>query len=308
MSDRSGILLPIRTMMDARVFYQAEELKLIYTSKEGEVIIDNEIDVWNSGISTIYYSGDWKSPLVLYSLSSMLCDVLQLKDMEREFALILQLSDKEIKQWLIKNSYNITLIEEFGLFVSEYWEESLKEEYSEEISNEVQHEILKVEIFEEKVKVSDIDFSAIAPVQKAVSDIQSSSVVVDYQIIENSKVRTDIGRWSEEYIYEYFKSNPVVFTSVNWLNEEGESNQPYDFEVVENGVERLIEVKGTPSLDKNLIYLSKKEWQVMIETGKAYSIFRVYGAGSESNYMHRIDDVKSLLNDGSIDFTVEMFL
>lgn len=53
----------------------------------------------------------------------------------------------------------------------------------------------------------------LAPVQKTLSDIQSS-VASDYQKIECSIIRTDIGRWSEEYIYEYFKSNPTVFTSV----------------------------------------------------------------------------------------------
>lgn len=46
------------------------------------------------------------------------------------------------------------------------------------------------------------------------------------------------------------------------MNEEDESYMPYDFIVTEDGNRHFIEVKGTPSKEKSVFYMSQDEWQV----------------------------------------------
>ena len=103
-----------------------------------------------------------------------------------------------------------------------------------------------------------------------------------YAELPNADDRLVVGRWCEEYIYEYFIERPAIFSAVNWVNQYEESGRPYDFTVVQNGVTRYIEVKGTPSSQKNIVYLSAAEWQCMFAHKENYSLFRVYHAGKES--------------------------
>lgn len=303
-----GIANQLREKIEARNFYKAEQLKLTYMSDEGEAIIDNEIEVWNTLEPAIYYTGNWKLPLTLYSLSSILCDVLQLKNMEREFALMILLSDDEIKKWLIKNNYDIEPIKEFGLFsLQNNNNEGIKAAEVSPDEESVQEQSLKIDFFEVKIKVKDIDFSNVTPIER-LNNEKVFSNSNEYKQIEDEGIRINIGRWSEEYVFEYFKSKPTVFRDIKWMNEEKESHLPYDFEVVDNGVHKLIEVKGTPSLKKTVAHISKNEWQVLTEKGEDYSIFRVYGAGTEKSYMERIDNPKNIIDQGSIDFKVELLI
>lgn len=74
------------------------------------------------------------------------------------------------------------------------------------------------------------------------------------------------------------------FSSIEWVNENGESRLPYDLRVAENGVDKYIEVKGTPSTEKGEFYFSVAEWQWMFTHKDRYSIYRVFEAGEETAY------------------------
>ena len=84
------------------------------------------------------------------------------------------------------------------------------------------------------------------------------------------------------------------------MNQHAESGKPYDFTVVQNGVTRYIEVKGTPSLHKNIIYLSAAEWQWMFAHKENYSLFRVYHAGKEDATYHEIINPSSKILAGEL--------
>lgn len=109
-----------------------------------------------------------------------------------------------------------------------------------------------------------------------------------YAELSNATDRLVVGRWCEELIYNYFIERPAIFSAVNWLNQHGESSRSYDFTVVQDGITRYVEVKGTPSLHKNIVYLSAAEWQCMFTHKENYSLFRVYHAGKESATYHEI--------------------
>ena len=100
-----------------------------------------------------------------------------------------------------------------------------------------------------------------------------------YSQIESDEDRTAIGRWCEVYVNRLLTNEPGRFTQVEWANATGESGKPYDFKVVEHGVEKYIEVKGTPSVDKAEFYFSTSEWRVLFEQQERYSVYRVFEAG-----------------------------
>src|SRR5690606_25979846 len=110
----------------------------------------------------------------------------------------------------------------------------------------------------------------------------------------------DIGRWSEEFVFGYLNKNAATYTKISWLNEEKESMLPYDFEVIEKGVTKFIEVKGTPSSSKEMIYMSPAEWKVMFDNGLNYSIFRIYGVGTKDVKFERIDNVRQMVESGIV--------
>lgn len=121
-----------------------------------------------------------------------------------------------------------------------------------------------------------------------------------YAELPNATDRLVVGRWCEELIYNYFMERPTIFSAVNWLNQHGESGRPYDLTVVQNGVTRYVEVKGTPSLHKNIVYLSAAEWQWMFTHKENYSLFRVYHAGKESATYHEIINPSSKILAGEL--------
>ena len=92
--------------------------------------------------------------------------------------------------------------------------------------------------------------------------------------------------------------NQELYTNINWMNELKESNLPYDFTVMENGKHKYIEVKGTPSKDKELFPISQAEWRLLFENGSDYIIFRVYGVGSEQYRFERIDNPAEKIQKG----------
>jgi hypothetical protein len=88
-------------------------------------------------------------------------------------------------------------------------------------------------------------------------------------------------------------------TKVIWENKDTESGKPYDFQIIENGIEKFIDVKGTPSEIKDVIYLSPNEWVFMFDKGENYSIYRVYNAGKSAR-IEIIENPSSLLQQGKI--------
>ena len=104
--------------------------------------------------------------------------------------------------------------------------------------------------------------------------------------LANEADRIAIGRWCEGFVQQLLAREPSRFSYVEWVNENGESRLPYDFRVVEHGIEKYIEVKGTPSAGKGEFYFSVAEWQWLFTHKDRYSIYRVFEAGE--NTVHEV--------------------
>ena len=127
-----------------------------------------------------------------------------------------------------------------------------------------------------------------------------AETVVEYAEISNSEVRDQVGRWCEEFVDKYLRENVSKYSNVLWVNKDGESGKPYDFEVVENGNTKYIDVKGTPSSEKDIAYMSPTEWAFMFENGENYSLYRVYNAGKKSARITVMDNPRNTIEQGGL--------
>lgn len=117
----------------------------------------------------------------------------------------------------------------------------------------------------EKVYLAD-DYKPILPLEKMIPEqsmpeptsLNYISNARQYNRLEDNDVKIDIGRWCEEYVFNYLKSQNI-YSTVEWMNQEKEAFLPYDFIVRDNQSEQFIEVKGTPSNSKSEFYMSKNE-------------------------------------------------
>lgn len=97
-----------------------------------------------------------------------------------------------------------------------------------------------------------------------------------YMQLASEEERTRIGRLAEEHVHQLLVDEPARFTHVEWVNQGGESYKPYDFKVMERGVEKYLEVKGTPSPNKDEAYFSAAEWRFLFEQQHQHAIYRVF--------------------------------
>lgn len=140
--------------------------------------------------------------------------------------------------------------------------------------------------------VKDIPAADIIVTKLASTSLIAPSIVLSNKIPDaETEKRTDIGKWCEELIYKYLLKKSADYSEIEWPNQHQESGKPYDFKVRQHGVTRYIEVKGTPSQQKDIVYLSRAEWQLMFQQKEQYSLFRVYGAGQEHAY--RIEEIEN---------------
>ncbi|KAA6338403.1 hypothetical protein EZS27_013604 [termite gut metagenome] len=152
--------------------------------------------------------------------------------------------------------------------------------------------------FEPTYTPDEFDHSKISVAKKEYLNV-SQLVRTEHLEIKNQEVREEVGRWSEEFVYKIL-SEQNIFSKIEWVNKGGESGLPYDFKVIENGIEKYIDAKGTPSSGKDIVYLSPNEWIFMFDKGEIYSIYRIYDAGKSTARIETIENPSDLLIKGKI--------
>ena len=117
-------------------------------------------------------------------------------------------------------------------------------------------------------------------------------------ITENREVNEKVRDASERFLNEMLKSK--YSDRLKWLNENGESGEDHDFEVLEddNLVEYFIECKGTKGKEL-FFYLTKNEWKLFIDNTKNYQIYFIYNALSSPEFI-KIDNLLDWILKGKI--------
>ncbi|WP_177734462.1 protein NO VEIN domain-containing protein [Flavobacterium inviolabile] len=125
------------------------------------------------------------------------------------------------------------------------------------------------------------------------SGIDSTTLTIDEDYSEAIRLK------SETYLYSklceiYEKEN------VNWLNQNGESNQSYDFEVLNpNGTVQLyIECKGT-AYNKSTFYLTAKEWHFFLSQKENYQVYRILNIENEPS-IYLIENLFESIFNGKV--------
>lgn len=297
------------TIVTKTDFFNVAEIKLSF-KYQNETIEGASLNVFKD-LNSFYFKGRWRSPITMFTLIPELSSMLQVTGLNDELRLLLQLDEVEIIEWLTGLGYNILDIKRKPEYQTAKQKTKIvatvktgttitaesevvepEEEYQEYVESP------QPESFEPEVKAQDIDTSYIKPRWKK-SVIDNSTEQPQYEEIVDNDIRFAIGRWSEEFVFENLHKWGN-YSEIVWENEIVESGKPYDFKFIENGKTKFIEVKGTPSSKKDLIYLSSNEWNLMFEQKKDYTIIRVYNAGKTNVFPEIIENPSQQIEQGSI--------
>lgn len=276
-------------------FYSASAINLFFTYQDKEFhgaplkVLREKQD--------FYFTGDWRSPLNKYLLLPALSTLLDLTGFDQELRLLLELSTEELFEWLeteridpqtilarcqavdARTAYQLPL----PVGLTEY-----RTPAPLTASPNVPPPVYTGQPFQSVTAVEDVELGT-ATIGTATTTsstwFSSSTASTDdgftppertYTALENEEDRMAVGRWAEAYVSRKLVQERERFTHVEWANEFGESYKPYDFKVMENGQEKYIEVKGTPSPDKDEAYFSTSEWRLLFEQQQHYAIYRVF--------------------------------
>ncbi len=301
-TDVSSSRADLFKLISSTKFFSAESLSLVYKDESGSIIFSTSIETWHNRNGEFYYIGKWNSPLTLYSLGTSLSEFLKIKDAEREIGLILQLEETDIERWLLDKGY----------VIPSTWSDTVELTFPEEVvqlhpnENEVESHptsdesfTLEVSEFVPEINVEDLDFDKVEGIKKSTNSITTIVSPTSYAA-PSTKSSVDIGRWSEKFMFEYFKSRTDIYKDVVWNNEREESYLDHDITLTENGTARLIEVKGTPSSSKEVFPISLNEWKLMFSIGDKYSIYRVFNAGKPNANYIAIDNPADMIAKGEM--------
>lgn len=295
-TDIMQVYTALNQKIDSTSFYCANKLALSYKTQSDLEIFSSEIISWFE-VDSFYYHQTWDSPLALYSLSKSLCSFLSIDNLDRELALFLQISSTEICDWLTSKGYvipeNFRIVEVGIVDVLETVNDSVVEYIAD-------NDTSFVEEFIPESGAEDANTSNLVVEKVPDSYTPSTNNTKSYKSLKNDEVKINVGRWAEEYVNKYLNEQSDI-TSVNWVNQVEEAYFPYDFIIEQNGREVYIEVKGTPSSDKDEFYLSKPEWALMFKKKANYEIYRLYNVGKKNDLkMKIIPSPYLLIENGSI--------
>jgi hypothetical protein len=305
-------------------FYNATAINLLFTHL-GEEFHGSPLKVLREK-NDFYFTGNWRSALNMYLLVPTLSALLDFSGFDHELRLLLELGESDTHEWLDSEGLDKEVLWARCRAVDAHtiYEEPTPTVPREYTSPAVATPTLAesppyagempapaAQTFRATIAAEDIDLSTIAISTATYSGTWSPSPAGaaaptpletdrNYSLIESDEDRTAIGRWCEVYVNRLLTNEPSRFTQVEWANAAGESGKPYDFKVLEHGIETYIEVKGTPSVDKAEFYFSTSEWRVLFEQQERYNIYRVFEAGEPTARLAIIEYPSAQLIKGEL--------
>lgn len=112
----------------------------------------------------------------------------------------------------------------------------------------------------------------------------------------SDEILQEIGKRGEEFLYRILLER---FPKVTWMNQNGESFAPYDFEVEHIAGQILyIDCKAT-DYDSPTFFLSLSEWEFVLANSSQYAIYRVFNLRDSPQILVLNDPLKYIM-DGDI--------
>lgn len=282
--------------LSALEIINAEKINLAFTHLDQE-ILGTDLPIYQSG-TDFYYIGDFDDPITKFLVIPQLYRLFGVTGLNEEFRLLLDIDESAIKKWFKSkhidtdeiersNEYKLSRVTIKPVIPLKPNRQNTSKSDMSSVNSSKNADSIEVsgistkkpgQPFTPKIKAAEASFSKVTFYQaNETPDISGDSIESMENIDAQSKL--DVGRWSEEYVYNFLRKK---HKKVLWMNEETESYKPYDMIVTtEEGTEIFIEVKGTPSNHKSIFPISTEEWKLMFEKGENYFIYRVYAAGTE---------------------------
>lgn len=302
-------------IIESTEFYSATDINLSFDNN-GE-LIEGPSEIVYRTENKFYFKNKWKSERTLLYLVKELSSMMGVNGFNGELRFLLLENDpNEITSWLSDLNVDALTIPQTIQFTKQSSSTPISENsQGDEKINNVAGQEDKPSVFHgdepefetpfiPKVKATDSVFKNTQP---TTTKINSENVEENAQFKEmhNEKDRLEVGRWSEEFVNAKLPEWGT-YSNIVWENAKGESGKPYDFKISENGIEKFIEVKGTPSSDKGLFYLSNNEYNLMVEKGENYFIIRVYDAGEPTANAVYVNNPYSQIKKGTIQVALKI--
>jgi hypothetical protein len=303
----------IKYKLNNLVFYSSREIKLSF--KGENVILESSIIYVYKTENKLYFKENWKNPVVMLRLIPELVTMFEIPGIIEELRVLLQIDETQSIEWLTELGYDISnilskpicQIEQNANNISSNSQEIEKPIIEDGIGLTKKSSELGImqQIFLPEISVNELELNSdesflLSPKYSEILNEKS----IHYEI-EDANTRLAIGRWSEEFVNKYL-STCGNYTNIFWVNQNAESGSPYDFTAEKNGVFTYIEVKGTPSPSKEIIYLSSHEWDLMNEQEENYIILRVFNAGKKDARVEIIENPKKHIEKGLIQIALKI--
>jgi len=93
-----------------------------------------------------------------------------------------------------------------------------------------------------------------------------------------------------------------AFQSIQWVNENSESANPYDIEIEVANEKIYIEIKSTTSAHKELVAISWRELKFAEEQSGNFHLYRVYRAGKVTTELCWLENLFNYLQNNPVRF------
>ncbi|GAA4373494.1 protein NO VEIN domain-containing protein [Hymenobacter koreensis] len=191
------------------------------------------------------------------------------------------------KPQIIEVAKPVSQIQEISKLVGEKTEPNVLESIS--VGNKVKKEESNIVLSEivREIRQVRVELNQLREEKEQVADV-----------IEDAELNESIRLISEKYLFDLLKNKYP--NRVKWLNENGESNQDHDFEILEEDgtIEYYIECKGTAK-QKQSFLVTKNEWKLFLNNTKNYQIYFIQNTFSNPSHIF-INNVLDWLLKGKL--------
>lgn len=169
------------------------------------------------------------------------------------------------------------------------------------IEEEKKNEIDYSDIIQKNATALNLISKQLTNITEAIDSLKKPEAIDDEEIIvtENPELNERIRVASESFLYDKLKEK--FGTRVKWLNENAESGQSYDFEVLDtldNSTEYYIECKASMHQEK-AFYMTRSEWLFFIEHTNNYQLYFISNALTNPQ-LTKIDNLLQWILSGKV--------
>ncbi|MDD2636225.1 MAG: hypothetical protein PHW82_12105 [Bacteroidales bacterium] len=199
----------ISNIVDKSEFFNASNINLSFKN-QGELISGPALNAYLHD-NQLYFKGKWTSPLTMYSLVPELLKLLNIKDLNDELYLILQLDENEIKEWFSEQGYELQVLQEKPEFTKSL--EKVKS-YTSEEDIEQSYDLVDNSDEKSRISISQDAKESIFEKLKQKGFSVPDTLEINYTIVKGIK---NPNRLPIKLVVKSGKAGKLYFNPNEWL-------------------------------------------------------------------------------------------